>query len=384
MHGGNVEYLAPKYGFGIHEILDFSANMNPWGPPAKIKELLLESWKDISRYPDIESTRLRSALARLHQAYPENIVPANGISELIYWAVRFAEPGKALILAPAFSEYVQAVKSSGRTVEYDIVTNNGIVRSPMCGTAIQKFSLEQSQEISTSLHDWYDNAEPFSIVFIANPSNPCGQLYSAELLESQIKKWISWNPRTLFVIDEAFLTFVPNPDQHTLAGFALKTPQVIVLRSLTKILSIPGLRLGYAVAHSATAAKLDQLMPAWRVNIIAQKIGEKILTFSNFIKESVVLLEQVRNNFIKHLRSFQEFEVFDSAANFILIRIQSRSWDASQLTDAAGKRGILIRNCDDFVGLEKGRYIRLAVRKPEENRRLITMFKEILNGKISC
>ena len=118
MHGGNVELLAPQYGFEVQDVLDFSANINPYGPPPGTRELLAQSWPDIARYPDPHSTQLRAALARWHDVAPENITVANGASELIYWIARLFSTPQALILGPAFTEYADAVQSAHGKVRY--------------------------------------------------------------------------------------------------------------------------------------------------------------------------------------------------------------------------------------------------------------------------
>ena len=358
-HGGNVELLAPQYGLQVEDVLDFSANINPYGPPPGTFEILSQSWQDISRYPDPHCTQLKLALALWHNVQPENITAANGAAELIYWIARLFPAPRALVLGPTFTEYADAVESADGSVKYEF-----------------------SQESDGFRHDFdhIKNApeDPVRLVFIANPNNPTGTFHEPFLLKKWILQTLSDFARAglksapTVIIDESFLPFTgAGPESLSLAAFAAQTPGVILLRSMTKIFSIPGLRLGYYIAHSQTAKNLENLMPPWRVNILAQRFGEKISSFSQFLNNSRKMIETHRNDLIRNLRELTPLKVFDSTANFILIKLLAPDKSSTWLTNALAKKGILIRSCNDFMGLEKNKFIRIAVRRPEENKVLV-------------
>ncbi len=358
MHGGNVELLAPQYGFQVGDVLDFSANINPYGPPPGTRDLLSQRWQDIARYPDPHSTHLRAVLARWHNVQTKNITVANGASELIYWIARLFHAPKALVLGPTFTEYSIAVQSADGDTQYEFAKGKDGFRHVFKNVKIGS-----------------DNR--INLVFVGNPNNPTGTMEDAASLQKWIKQSLSRSPNTLFVIDESFLPFA-GPESLSLAPFAVETPGVIILRSMTKIFSIPGLRLGYAVSQIETAKKLERLMPTWRVNILAQRFGEEMFSFAQFINHSRIMLESHRNDLIGNLRALPHLKAFDSAANFVLIKMLAAGMDAVSLASALAKKGILVRSCNDFAGLEKGKFIRVAVRKPEENKILVQALKEQL------
>jgi len=358
MHGGNVELLAPRYGFKADEIIDFSVNINPMGIPAEAQEVLEESCTKVTRYPDPDSIRLREVLARWHKVNPENIAVGNGASELIVWLARLFPSKSVLILAPTFSEYSKAVRSSGGNVEYEIADEK----------------MEFRHGFKNHANGGFRNAE---MVFMCNPNNPTGTLYQRTLLEDWIGDALIKSPGTHFVIDESFLPFVEE-ERYSLVPLSVRTSQVIILRSMTKIFSVPGLRLGYVIAGSGVIEKLDRSMPTWRINILAQRFGERIFSYSEFLIRSVQNLKTVREEFFKQLSQIREIKVFNSSVNFFLIKLLLKNMNSAELTDRLAQKGILVRACDDFVGLQKDRFIRIAVRQSEENKHLTSCLREIL------
>lgn len=353
-HGGNVELLAPQYGLEVKDLLDFSANINPYGPPPGTKELFGRFWQEISRYPDPHSTHLRSALSFLHQVDPATVCVANGASELIYWIARLWHMPKALIFGPTFTEYAAAVLSAKGSIHYEFAGEQDGFR-----------------------HRFPEDIGQANLVFVGNPNNPTGNLYTAQQLQTWVQQVQSKNPDTFFVIDESFLAFQGNESQLSLVQYAVTMPAVIVLRSLTKIFSVPGLRLGYMISHPELARALEKLMPTWRVNILAQRFGEKISSYSQFLERSRSALKDHREEFLSDLRQVPGLKIFDSAANFFLVKFLSLNLKSSEVTDRLAGRGILVRCCDDFEGLEKERFIRLAVRKPDQNKIVAQAIREI-------
>lgn len=354
-HGGNVQILAPQYGYPIDQALDFSANINPFGPPENLEPIIKESLNEIALYPDPNYWKLRSAIANFHGLEKENIAVANGAVELIFWAARFFSNPRALIFAPSFQEYAQAVQSGYGDLQY-----------------------ECAKEESNFQHS-FDNELPdlkTNLVFLANPNNPTGQLYPAKTLMNWIKCHIPENGNHLVVCDESFMPFIQNNTEYSLISHALEDSKILILRSLTKILSIPGLRLGYAIGSKKIIEKFNSLMPTWRVNIFAQKIGEKINDYKEFMTDSSGMLELLKNNLVKGLQVNPFLKTFRSSTNFLLLKILNPKFTSTELTKSLLKKGILIRSCNDFFGMEQERYIRIAVRKENENARLLSNLKE--------
>lgn len=362
-HGGNVTHLSERYGLRVEKVLDFSANVNPYGPPPEAMEMLRRALSDINRYPDPEHKKLRGSFARQHGVEAENLAVGNGSTELIYACARLFPSPKAWIFAPAFTEYARAVLSAGGAVSYLVSVED------------RDFFYDFDRTTVESVTD----AE---LIFIANPNNPTGTLYENDVLWKWVEKVHEINHKAHFVLDEAFLPFTDDQSQTSLIPFAVEFPRVVVLRSPTKLYGIAGLRLGYAVGHAQTLRKLENMMPPWRVNVLAQCFGEHVAYYDAYAAHSREMLLRARKRLIEKMRLIPALKSFNSAANFILAKIQTRNMNSSELAEHLARKGIFIRVCDDFVGLEHGRFFRVAVRKPEDNEQLVNALKEVFNGNV--
>ncbi|MBI3012264.1 MAG: aminotransferase class I/II-fold pyridoxal phosphate-dependent enzyme, partial [Elusimicrobia bacterium] len=174
------------------------------------------------------------------------------------------------------------------------------------------------------------------------------------------------------------LPFVSEGEKCSLIPLALEEERVLVLRSLTKILAVPGLRLGYAVGHSQTISRLEKILPPWRINIFAQKLAERISEFDDYIQKTQDSIPLFFRGFTDNLKKLHSIKIFPSSCNFIFVKVAEKRLNASHAWDQLARRGILVRACNDFVGLEKDCFLRFAVKRPQENQILINALKEIL------
>jgi threonine-phosphate decarboxylase len=215
------------------------------------------------------------------------------------------------------------------------------------------------------------------ILFICNPNNPTGQLFQ----KSQIIALTTTLPKTLIVVDEAFLDFTEpehrdEPYHNSVCREVINFPNLIVLRSMTKLFAIPGLRLGYLVAHQNLVECLNQYKEPWTVNIFAQIAGEMLLDETDYVRKTQELVKTERKFLFNQLKQFSWLTPFPSAANFLLIRIERKDLPATILREKLMKRGILIRNCSNFVGLDE-QFFRIAVKKHAENLKLISALQDL-------
>lgn len=324
-HGGNVS----KYS---KDILDFSANINPLGLSKEVKKIFTRNLYKIHHYPDPESKDLISGLARYWKISEENILLGNGSSELFFLISFALRPKNSYIPIPSFSEYEKAVR----------LTSNKVILNSSLKSASKK-----------------------DLLIIGNPNNPTGSLISVPAFNG------------LTVIDEAFMDFLQDEKKHTLIWKAVKNKKYIVIRTFTKFFAIPGLRLGYLIAHKELISFLRKYQVPWNINIYAQQAGQILLKDRTFIKKTRLLIEKERKFLFKHLSDISELKPFKSAANFILIKIKDGSITSSVLKEKLIKKKILIRDCSNFKGLDNT-YFRIAVRKRQENVRLIKAINEIL------
>lgn len=398
-HGGDI-YSHPNF-------IDFSANINLLGAPPQVIQRAKAAMEQITRYPQVGCDRLRQAIAELEQVKAEQIICGNGAAEIFFSLALGQKPKKALLFAPTFQEYEQALKS----VDCEIVRaylraedgfrisagrewcmiNEG--ERKLCDFPAKQKSREKLflERIDSSL----------DMVFFCNPNNPTGVLTDRVFLEKLLKK--SQQAEAVLVVDECFLDFVSlesdvflekkaadgsmcgntaisceNP--YTMKPFLEAYPNLVIVKAFTKIFGIPGLRLGYALCgNQAVLEKMRSVTQPWNVSVPAQEAGIAAAQERGFIvrtrqavaEEKAYLLEQLgklqtdRKNFF--------IQIYGHAANFIFFK------SIPGLEKELERYGILIRNCSNFEGLEEGWY-RIAVRTGEENEQLIRSLAEICKG----
>ncbi|PWW06504.1 L-threonine O-3-phosphate decarboxylase [Paenibacillus cellulosilyticus] len=347
-HGGDLVTASDLFGITADQFVDFSSNMNPFGPPAAVFAVMESRWRELDRYPDPAVRGLRSKLAQRHGINVDNVLCGNGAAELIDLAIRALRPNGGVGLAvPCFGEYADAAEKYG----------GHIVRVPMLEDDSFRLSVERVMEAALG-----DNRP--EIWMIGSPNNPTGMTVDRELILKLL------DTEAFVVIDEAFLDFVPNEEAISLVQEAAKRPNLLVIRSMTKFYAIPGIRLGYAVGSADTIAKMRGLQTPWSVNSLAQWIGEAVLDDVEYEQRTRRWLTEERQWLSADLGKLG-CKVFDSVTNYLLVKLPDEcAIDAAQLQQLMGQRGVLIRDASHFAGLD-GRFIRLAVKLREQNERLI-------------
>jgi threonine-phosphate decarboxylase len=350
-HGGDVWSASELYGKAKEAFIDYSSNMNPWGPPTIVKELLENSWKTITSYPDPAVRELRHKLAESYSIPADSILVGNGAAELIDLVIRLLEPNTTGLVRPSFSEYEEAVaKINGQVLDIPVHNTDG-------------FEL-QFEAIERALAQ-------ADILFLGHPNNPTGRLVPSRILERIMS---SGKP---LILDEAFIDFVPEEERVSLIRQAAESKNIYVIRSMTKFYAIPGIRLGFMVAHPEIISRLHKLQTQWSVNSIAQQIGAAVLDDRSYAAKTKQWLLEERAWFTNQLKQLK-LEVYPSETNFLLCELpKDKDLNVKILQNRLGQRGILIRDASLFKGLDE-RYFRLAVRLRADNELLISELKLIL------
>lgn len=348
-HGGDIRSEALIYGLKPDRINDFSVNINPLTHPGYLRNLLLDNIQSILSYPDSDASLLKEAVSDYLVVPSESILIGNGSIELIFNIVRCYDIKSALIFGPAFSEYERAV-----------ILNKGKTRYLF------------SDEKNDFRFDFKNikTFKDFDAVFILNPNNPTGAVAKKGDIALFLKRSSS---RTIFIIDEVFMDFLEDTGDYSLIGEVDKFKNLIVIRSLTKFFSIPGLRVGYVVANKRIIKRLQRLKIPWSVNNFAQIIGERLMRDKEFIKKSRMFIKKEASFLFKHLSEIKSIRPYFPGANFILCRIKNKDFDSNLLKDALMKKGILIRDCSNFKGLNN-RFFRVAIKNRLNN---IILLKEL-------
>ncbi|MBZ9577979.1 threonine-phosphate decarboxylase [Patescibacteria group bacterium] len=339
LHGGNIYEVRQRYG---KEIIDFSANINPLGLPQSAKKAIYKNFDRILHYPDSKANNITQKIAKYWRIDKENVLPGNGSVEFIYLIMSAFKPKTTRIATPAFSEYERAARSVKSKIRFVRLKEK------------EGFRLNISQLGSAD------------ISFLCNPNNPTGNL----ILENDKL------PKKLLVIDEAFMDFLPDQKNYTFIWKATKCTKIIVLRSFTKFFALPGLRIGYLVAHKEVIARLRQQQPPWSTNCLAQLAAELILNDREYIKKTHKLIENQRQFLFRELTKIKWLRLYPSVTNFLLLKIENGRITAKALQKSLLQKGILVRDCSNFRNLND-KYIRIAVRSHKENLKLIAALKKI-------
>jgi threonine-phosphate decarboxylase len=353
-HGGNIEKAASSYKIPKEGLIDFSSNINPLGIPAPSRALIKKAAESIGRYPDPECVSVKAALSEYLGVPGDNIIVANGSNELIHLIPRALGIKRGLVYHPAFSEYELGLRLSGAKITFLLA------REP------DSFRIDIKKVI--------EHLSKVSLVILCNPNNPTGYLLKKdELLElagecGRRKKYL--------LMDEVFMEFVEGHKSLSLVKEAGRNRYILALRSLTKFFGMPGLRIGYLVAAGELVRKMELLQPTWSVNSIAQAAAAVALSDKNFISQSGGYIAKERRLLFEGLKTINGIRPYEPSANFILCRIINKKFNADSLSRRLLRRGILIRDCANFKGLDSS-FFRVAVKKRKENIRLIDCLKEV-------
>ncbi len=358
IHGGNVYRAAQALHIPVEQILDFSASINPLGPPAGVFRVIRSALKQIVHYPDPECWQLRQLLAQQCRVDPDMILVGNGSTELIHLVPRALAIKSALIIGPTFEEYARALMDAGGTVQYVHARREDRFRPPV-KEILRELSAKRMR---------------IDAIFLCNPNNPTGQVLGQsalrELAEAMERRqgWL--------IVDEAFIDYCQT---QSVISMLKKYPRLVVLRSLTKFYAMPGLRIGYVVGASKVIDRLKDRQPPWSVNSLAQEVSCAVLRDHAYAVASCAFMEKERSRFMKGLRSLPGVRVYPSAANFVLIELPEWT-SACMMTDQLASMRLLVRNCSALPGLTT-QMIRVAVRTVKENRRLMTALAACLTKR---
>jgi histidinol-phosphate/aromatic aminotransferase/cobyric acid decarboxylase-like protein len=336
-------------------LLDASASLVPFGPPLRLRRLLRRALAtDLRDYPDRDYGALCGAIGAWHGLDPAMVLPGNGAAELFTWAARDAAAcGLNLLPAPGFADYRRALACWGgdwRTLPLPLDWNGAGPSAWPLGAA------------ATTV------AGP-AVLWLTNPHNPTGQLWSRASLEPLLERF------ALVVADEAFLPLVPAGEDQSLVPLLPSHPNLVVIRSLTKLFSIAGLRLGYALGGAERLARWAAWRDPWPVNGLAAAAGQVLMADQDGLRRWQQRVQRwVAGEgpwLAARLGAVPGLEPLPSAANYLLVRSTPSAGSLQPLRLALEREHrILVRDCRSFEGLGES-WLRIAVQSRAGNRRLL-------------
>ena len=317
--------------------INFSSNVNPQGINPGLQEHLKSCINKLDAYPEPLAENLARRIEQQKNLAPGSVLITNGAVEAFYLLASLFQNKKSLIYTPSFSEYEDACKMYSHKIEF-------------CGNSL--FSEK--------------NEKQFDIAWICNPNNPDGKIFDKEILRRKIQQ----NPGTLFVLDEAYIEFL-NKD-ISLENEAANIQNLVVVRSLTKRFSIPGLRLGYLVCKPQFMSQLKEKLMPWRINTLALEAGLYCFSKEYTDKFNVAEILAESQRFQSEIDKIEGFEVWPSETSFFLVKAPENANEIKK--QLAEKYGILIRDASNFRGLSEFHF-RLSTQSPDKNNELIKVLR---------
>ncbi len=353
VHGGRVYEYAERVGRPVDRIMDFSANINPLGPPVSVMRAIERGLGDIRHYPDSRHDGIKRVLQSRLGVNGDQILCTNGAEEALELLFRTIRPPRTVVLTPAFMEYATIASRYGSQVCAIPLSIDVDVRLPM---------------------DKLDGVlRAGDVLVLNNPHNPTGASWPRHQWRKYVEKWSAQG--SYVICDESFIDFLPQPQAYSALPLVLAGEHVIIVRSATKMFAIPGLRFGFAIGAPLLFAEISSNRDPWSVNHLAQVAAMAAYQDVEFELATARWLEQ-EQDYIRSVWGQQEdFHLFPFSANFFLVRASSAAL-AQRVEKELRKEGVFVRNCEQFSGLGAD-YLRVAVRHHWENIRLWTMVRDL-------
>ena len=319
----------------VRELIDFSANLNPYGPPDFVFDAIKEAMAEVELYPDTECSELRKKIAKKIGREEEEVLVGAGVSELIQLVAISFVKNRVIMPKHTYGEYEVAAKMMGAKIK----------RVEMPGLRIHPELIVEGMAKD-------------DVVFVCNPNNPTGQYLGKKAMGQILEE--AERADALLVIDEAYVDFVRN----AFPSHDFSTRNMIILRSLTKSFAIPGVRIGYAISSVEIISAMRKVKAPWSVDVFAQKVGEAAIEDNDFLAETMKKIERSKGRMEARLGELNLH--IQSDANFYILDMGNGK--AGEVKRELLKHGLLVRDCTSF-GLPS--HIRFSVRTEEENERLI-------------
>jgi threonine-phosphate decarboxylase len=345
IHGGQIRQIADRFGLPASGLLDFSANVNPAGPPTAVITALhhaLDEPSTLINYPDLEESDLRRALARYAGVQAEGVAVANGFIPLLEATLQVLAIRNCLVPVPAFVEY-------RRTLE-----RSRIEMIPHSLAAESDFRLDPDRLFGKRC----------DAILLANPQNPSAVLSSPDMLLLIVERAAKLGVNVL--LDEAFIDYSP---EDSLAKDIEHFPNLIIFRSVTKFFGIAGLRVAYAIANPAVCKRMQDAVAPWSITSLAS-LAASVAVQDEPYSEDTIATNRARRDAMSTAIQKLGIHVYPSGANFLLLRLPSSIETQQIWEELIRNHHIVLRNCANYEGLGD-RHLRAAIRTEGDNRRLI-------------
>jgi threonine-phosphate decarboxylase len=355
VHGGDLDAVARRYGADPASLIDFSANISPFGPPAGVARVLVEYAsrpRALAPYPGVSYERLRTRIAERLRIEPEAVVIGHGSAGLIEVALRAETAPTWFVPVPAFSEYRRALRAVG-------------VRE-------QTFALPGDFALDVDAFLRSVRACGDAGALVNTPHNPSGTALERERALALVEGFDRL--KRPLIVDEAFIDYAP---ERSIAREAVRTRHAIVLHSLTKFYALAGVRVGYALAHADTARRMRETGASWPIGSLDEAIVFEALADEAYARQTRLDNERERVA-LRHSLIALGLHVIPSVANFLLVELALPAERLDVVIDALIQERVIVRDCRSYEGLERRATIRVAVLDGERNRILVNALARVV------
>lgn len=359
-HGSDLERVAKFYNIDQENIINYSGNVNPLGLSKNIQSKLSNHIDLIAKYPDRDYNDLRSSIADYIHVTKEDIIVGNGSTELISLFIKALHPDNALIIGPTYSEY-----------EREIFINEGKSRY---------FPLLEDDDFEVDLANLKDHlTDDVDLLVICNPNNPTSSAIDRHVMRQILDHCLEWDVDV--VIDETYVEFAEDVEKISAVSLARFYPNLFIIRGVSKFFAAPGLRLGYGISGNPSLIHLiNSMKNPWTINSLAAYAGELMVQDQAYIEKTRSLIHSERTRLISLMNSWGDVKAFPAHGNFILVKLLKDDHYSYNIFEALIKQGMMIRDASSFPFLSN-KYLRFCILCPEDNDRLMTAFRQVLDAK---
>ncbi|KZX14681.1 histidinol-phosphate transaminase [Methanobrevibacter curvatus] len=351
--GRSQDEIANEFGLKKEEIIKLGSNENPWGSSKKSIEAISNELQYINRYPETNLNDLKEEIARYTNLKVENvIIGGDGADEIIdSLAKTFIEEGDEFIVPlPSYTYYEYTFKPYGAVPVYG------------------KWDLEKNTVDVDSVLEAISNKT--KVIFLCSPNNPTGGIINKKDIETIVNA-----TDALVVIDEAYVEFSVENN----VDLIIKYDNVLIMRTMSKVMGLAGLRIGYALSNKKLIEYIHRVKPAFSLTRLSYIAALETFRDKLYINESISNGITSRNFLYFELSKFSDLNVLDSKANYILIGIRDTGMNAAKFSKELLKRGVIVRDCTSFKGLDEY-WIRISIGTMEENEKFIGILHDFLDN----
>lgn len=358
--GRSKEEIAQEFGVNKEDIIKLGSNENPFGPSPKVKEAIEAELKNINRYPESDLEELKKEFARYSNVSPEEIIiGGDGADELIdTLAKTFIEKGDEFIVPlPSYMYYEFLFKPYGAIPHY------------------ARWNMESNTLDLDSVLDAIN--EKTKMLFLCTPNNPTGALISQDELRTilnQTSKDKGGVCDAIVVIDEAYFEYSETNNVNLLNEYN----NIFIIRTMSKVMGLAGMRIGYGISSPEIIEYMHRIKPVFSLTKLSYVAALNTIKDTEYIESSIKKGIESREYLYNEISKMKSVKIYKSYSNFMLIDIHDTGFTAAELTEEFMKRGMIVRDCTSFKGIDEY-YIRISICTLEEDAKFIKAMKEILN-----